>query len=78
MKNPNVTLDLELSGEKICTAIKESGYSVKEIQYMLYLECPNPIYRWMRGKTLPSIENLYRLSLILNMPMEDLLGVKSF
>lgn len=78
MKKPNVTLDLELSGEKLHTAIKESGYSVKELQYMLYLECPNPIYRWMRGKALPSIDHLYRLSLILNVPMEDLLGVKSF
>lgn len=78
MKKPNVTLDLELSGEKLHTAIKESGYSVKELQYMLYLECPNPIYRWMRGKALPSIDHLYRLSLILNVPMEDLLGVKYF
>ena len=78
MKKPNVILDVELSGKKLHTAIKESGYSVRELQDLLYLRCPNPIYRWMHGNTLPSVDNLYRLSLILNMPMEDLLVFKSF
>ena len=78
MKKPNVILDVELSGKKLHTAIKKSGYSVRELQDLLYLRCPNPIYRWMHGNTLPSVDNLYRLSLILNMPMEDLLVFKSF
>ncbi len=76
MKRPNITLDMELSGKKICAAIKASGYSVKELQEMLYLACPQPVYRWRRGDTLPSVEHLFKLSIILNVPMEDLLAVK--
>ena len=76
MKKPNITLDMELSGKKIYAAIKASGYSVRELQELLYLSCPQPVYRWMHGYTLPSVDNLYRLSVILEIPIEDLLAVK--
>ena len=75
MKKPNITMDMELTGRKIHAAIKESGYSIRELQEMLYLACPQPIYRWIHGYTMPSIDNLYRLSVILGVPMEDLLAV---
>lgn len=77
MKKEPITLDMKLTGKKLCTAIKNSGYSVKDLQEMLYLSCSNPIYKWMRGDTLPSIDNLYRLSCILDTPMEDLLAVQN-
>lgn len=67
------TLDAVLTGQKIHSAIKQSGYSIRELQEMLGLSCPQPIYRWIRGRTLPSIDNLYMLSRILDMPMEELL-----
>lgn len=65
-------LDTKLSAQRLHAAIKNSGYSVAELQKMLYLACPQPIYRWMHG-TIPSVDNLYRLSRILNVPMESLL-----
>lgn len=71
-----MTIDTKLSAQILRTAIKNSGYSVAELQEMLYLACPQPIYRWMNGNTLPSIDNLYRLSQILNTSMENLLAFK--
>lgn len=71
--NTFTTLDAVLTGKKINSAIKQSGYSIRELQEMLGLSCPQPIYRWIRGRTLPSIDNLYMLSRILGMHMEDLL-----
>lgn len=71
--NTFTTLDAALTGRKIHNAIKQSGYSIKELQEMLGLSCPQPIYRWIKGRTLPSIDNLYMLSRILGMPMEELL-----
>lgn len=67
------TLDAVLTGRKIHNAIKQSGYSIKELQEMLGLSCPQPIYRWIKGRTLPSIDNLYMLSRILDVLMEELL-----
>lgn len=71
--NTFTTLDAVLTGQKIHNAIKQGGYSIKEMQEMLGLSCPQPIYRWIKGRTLPSIDNLYMLSKILGVPMEDLL-----
>lgn len=68
-----ISLDLVLTGQKIHSAIINSGYSVRQVQEMLNLSCPQPIYRWIHGYTLPSVDNLYRLSKILCVRMEELL-----
>ena len=71
--NTFTTLDAVLTGKELGSAIKRSGYSIKELQGLLGLSCPQPIYRWIRGRTLPSIDNLYMLSRILEVPMDELL-----
>ncbi|HBA48706.1 MAG TPA: XRE family transcriptional regulator [Lachnospiraceae bacterium] len=73
-ENLFTSLDAVLTGLKMRNAIKQSGYSIKELQEMLGLSCPQPIYRWIKGRTLPSIDNLYMLSRILDVHMEDLLA----
>ncbi len=72
-KNTFTTLDAVLTGKKIYCAVKQSGYSIKELQEMLGLSCPQPLYRWFKGQTMPSIDNLYMLSRILEVRMEELL-----
>lgn len=69
----HASLDAVRTGQKISRAVKQSGYSVRELQEMLVLSCPQPIYRWFRGRTLPTIDHLYMLSQILGVPMEELL-----
>lgn len=71
-----ITLDVKSSGQKLHAAIRKSGYSVRDIQKMLSLACPNSVYRWINGHTMPSIENLFRLSRILNTSMENLIAFK--
>ena len=52
--------------------IKKIGYKVKDIQNYLCLECPQPIYRWVKGSTYPSIHHLYALSCVLGGSMNEL------
>ena len=40
---------------------------------MLNLSCPQPVYRWMNGQALPSIDNLYMMHRILGIHMEEML-----
>lgn len=68
-----VAIDLILTGQRIRSVIFGSGYSVKEIQEILNLSCPQPVYRWMHGYMLPSVDNLYMLSRLFDVHMEDLL-----
>lgn len=66
-------IDMERTGKNLNQRIKEKGYSVREIQSMLHLSCPQPVYRWFKGQILPSVNHLYMLSRILGCHMEDLL-----
>lgn len=73
MKKAHTTLDLEKTGKNLKQAIQDSGYTVRELQEILHLECPQSIYRWYKGMVLPSVDHLFILSKVLNMHMEDLL-----
>ena len=72
---PNI--DMEKTGLKLQKYMKEAGYSVKEIQNYLHLSCPQPIYRWIKGKILPSVDHLYMLSRLFGVHMEELLEEKT-
>lgn len=76
MKRESITLDVEKTGQRINKAIKDRGYKVADIQKALNFECPQSIYRWLKGKALPSIDNLFLLSKLLDVPMQDLLVAK--
>jgi len=69
-------IDMEQTGKILRQRIGEKGYSVAEIQKMLMLACPQPVYRWLKGQVLPSVNHLYMLSQILGCHMEDLLVEK--
>lgn len=71
-----LSLDLILTGQRIHSIIFGKGYSVKEIQEILNLACPQSVYRWMHGYSFPSVDNLYMLSRLFDMHMEDFLVEK--
>lgn len=66
-------IDQTKTGIKLKAMLKIAGYDVKYIQEYLHLSCPQSIYRWFKGRALPSVEHLCALSKLLNVHMEDLL-----
>ena len=66
-------IDQIKTGMKIKWMLKTAGYDVAYIQKYLHLSCPQSIYRWFKGKVLPSVEHLAALSRLLNVHMEELL-----
>ena len=66
-------IDQEKTGVKLKTMLRAAGYDVKFIQAYLHLACPQSIYRWFKGKALPSVENLCAISKLLRVHMEELL-----
>lgn len=66
-------IDQVKTGLKLKMMLRASGYDVKYIQEYLHLSCPQSIYRWFKGKALPSVEHLCALSKLLNVHMEELL-----
>ena len=78
MQNYNYpNIDMQRTGALLKKKVEEAGYTVKELQEKLMLSCPQPIYRWFKGKVLPSINHLYALSQLLHVHMEELLVAES-
>ena len=55
-------IDAAATGRNLCRLRLEKGYSVKELQEYLGLGCPQGVYQWQAGRSLPSVDNLYALS----------------
>lgn len=66
-------IDSVKTGRRLERLIRQRGYSVRDIQCLLRLSCPQPVYRWMRGQILPSVEHLFVLAKLLQVHMEELL-----
>lgn len=69
-------INMEKTGALLKEKVTGQGYTVKDIQKYLQLSCPQPVYRWFRGKVLPSLDHLLMLSRVLKVHMEDLLVIE--
>ena len=68
---PNI--DMQRTGIRLKHLLESAGYTPRIIQDYLHLSCVQPVYRWYKGKILPSVDHLLMLSELLNVHMEDLL-----
>ena len=63
------------TGERIKKLLLEQGYTIREIQGAFGFENPQAIYKWLSGKSLPSIDNFVILSRLLHTTIEDILVI---
>ena len=63
------------TGDRIRQLITENGYTVRDVQEVMGFENPQAVYKWLSGKSLPSLENLLILSKLLNKTMEEILVI---
>jgi len=66
-------INMEATGENIRKLRKERNLSVADVQEYYGFEAPQAIYKWQRGETLPSTDNLLALGHLLGVPLEDIL-----
>lgn len=67
------TVNLKATGENIVKLRKARGLSVRDLQAYFGFEQPQAIYKWQWGESLPSVDNLYALSKILNTSIDSIL-----
>lgn len=67
------SIDMVRTGKRIETVRKTRGLTVRDIQDYLGFEHPQAIYNWQHGKCLPTVDNLFALSRLFRVRMEDLL-----
>ncbi len=66
-------IDPVATGANIHRLREQRGLTVRDMQSFFGFEEPQAIYKWQRGQSLPSVDNLYALSALLDVPMDDIL-----
>lgn len=69
-------IDMIATGKNITRLRLQRGISVRDMQDYFGFEAPQAIYKWQKGLTLPSVDNLYALSAFLDVPMDCILVSK--
>ena len=65
-------IDKAKTGRQIKTMMKMRHVTVEDVRAGLSLGCVQSVYHWMDGKSMPTIDNLYALSELLQVPMDML------
>ena len=65
-------LDLEATGTKIKTLMKQRGITPRRLQILLDFPYVQTVYNWYAGKNMPTIDNLVVLAQVLGVTMDDI------
>lgn len=65
-------IDKAKTGERIRFLMELRGLSVKDVCRTLSLGCVQAVYKWLDGVNLPSLDNMYCLSILLQVPIDAL------
>ena len=66
-------IDPEATGTRINELRKAKGYSVPFLKEYFGFATTNAVYKWLRGETLPSLDNMFALSVLFGIPMNDII-----
>lgn len=66
------TINAVLTGKRIRHVMKMRKLTVNDVRERMALESVQAVYHWLEGKCLPTLDNLYTLSRLLNVPMDAL------
>ena len=69
-------IDLVATGKNIHSLRKDAGLSVKDLQDIFGFNTPQAIFKWQRGSSLPSVDNLIVLASVFNTKIDDILVVR--
>ena len=66
-------IDLVATGNNIRRLRLERGMTVRDLQSYFGFEEPRAIYKWQKGESLPTVDNLYALGNLFEVPMDQIL-----
>lgn len=71
MKYP--ALDLVATGKRIRELRIQRELRVEDISDYMGFDSAQAVYKWQSGKCLPTVDNLYALSRLFKVPIEEIL-----
>ena len=69
------TIDMAATGRNIADMRKKAGMTVRDLQDILGFNTPQAIFKWTRGDSLPTVDNLVILAAVFGVKVDDILVV---
>ena len=69
-------IDMRATGTNIKNLRKERSLKVSDIQDYFDFNTPQAIYKWERGDSLPTVDNIFALSFIFHCTVEEIIILK--
>ena len=67
------SIDLTATGIRITQLRQQTGLSVRDLQEIFGFNTPQAIYRWQRGLTLPTLDNLVVLAAVFGTTLDAII-----
>ena len=63
-------INVQKTGKNIYKFCRKKGITVNDIRDFMNFSCSQSIYRWFHGQSLPTMDNVYALSLLLGISLD--------
>ena len=67
------SIDLTATGIRITQLRQQTGLTVRDLQDIFGFNTPQAIYRWQRGVTLPTLDNLVVLAAVFRTTLDSII-----
>ena len=67
------SIDLTATGIRIAQLRQQTGLTVRDLQDIFGFNTPQAIYRWQRGLTLPTLDNLVILAAVFGTTLDEII-----
>ena len=67
------SIDLAATGIRITQLRQQTGLTVRDLQDIFGFNTPQAIYRWQRGLTLPTLDNLVVLAAVFGTTLDAII-----
>ena len=71
-----IRVDMVRTGQNICRAMEDHGVRASDIMEACGFTTRNAVYRWMNGKSLPTIDNMVILAYMVETALQDLIATE--
>lgn len=66
------TINMKATGIRLRQIMNQKNFTAQDVQQYLELSCVQSVYRWLGRCSMPTIDNLYALSELFQMPIDDI------
>ena len=67
------TIDMVNTGKRIEKLRRARGFTVSELQECMGFNTPQSIYKWQKGKVVPTIDHLVALSSLFDVTIDEII-----